>query len=154
MSIVNSYLLNLVRTNPMMSLHDTLESITLSPSSEPTLTEEPLWMELAAGISDLIGAGLKLCKASLVFLVALFWVMKTLVQTFSPLVIQGWWCVLDMVRAFMISRSMLEEESPGAVVDQVLPPKLPSPTASARSRTHSVPGSFSLRSPQRTPVRL
>ena len=159
MSILNSYLAKPC-TTPMLSLHE-MESVTLSTFSTPTNTEEPLWMELMAGISDLMGAGLKLLKASLVFLVALFWVLKALVQTFTPLVVQGWWCLFDMAKVFMISRSMLEreDETPVAVVDQLLPAKLepvssPSSTGPTRSKTHSVPGSFSLRSPQRSPVKL
>jgi len=175
MSVVNVYLKHIVRSPmPRMESLDesTLESIMLTTSSTATtITEEPepLWIELRAGTSDLIRAGLKVLKSLLVFSVALFWVLKALTQTFSPLVIQGLWRLLDLVKVLMFSGTHLEEEST-PVVDQVLPAKLSSPSSS-RTKTVSSPSSirstadvsetrkgdivsFSLRSPVRSPVRI
>jgi len=178
MSVVNVYLKHIVRSPmPRMESLDesTLESIMLTTSSTATtITEEPepLWIELMAGTSDLIRAGLKVLKSLLVFSVALFWVLKALTQTFSPLVIQGLWCLLDLVKVLVFSGTHLEEEST-PVVDQVLPAKLSSPSFSTSSRTKTVSSpssirstadvsetrkgdivSFSLRSPVRSPVRI
>jgi len=178
MSVVNVYLKHIVRSPmPRMESLDesTLESIMLTTSSTATtITEEPepLWIELMAGTSDLIRAGLKVLKSLLVFSVALFWVLKALTQTFSPLVIRGFWCLLDLVKVLVFSGTHLEEVTP--VVDQVLPAKLssPSPSPSSRTKTVSSPSSirsksadvpetrkgdivsFSLRSPARSPVRV
>jgi len=178
MSVVNVYLKHIVRSPmPRMESLDesTLESIMLTTSSTATtITKEPepLWIELMAGTSDLIRAGLKVLKSLLVFSVTLFWVLKALTQTFSPLVIQGLWRLLDLVKLLVFSGTHLEEEST-PVVDQVLPAKLssPSPSSSSRTKTVSSPSSirstadvsetrkadvvsFSLRSPVRSPVRI
>jgi len=176
MSVVNVYLKHIVRSPmPRMESLDesTLESIMLTTSSTATtITEEPepLWIELMAGTSDLIRAGLKVLKSLLVFFVALFWVLKALTQTFSPLVIKGLWCLLDLVKVLVFSGTHLEEDST-PVVDQVLPAKLSSPSSSSRTKTVSSPSSirstvdvletrkgdivsFSLRSPARSPVRI
>jgi len=175
MSVVNVYLKHIVRSPmPRMESLDesTLESIMLTTSSTTTtITEEPepLWIELRAGTSDLIRAGLKVLKSLLVFSVALFWVLKALTQTFSPLVIKGLWCLLDLVKVLVFSGTHLEEANT-PVVDQVLPAKLSSSSSSpSRTKTVSSPSSirsesvdvrkgdivsFSLRSPVRSPVRI
>lgn len=182
MSIVNVYVQNMVRMNSLDE--KTLESVTLSPDTASSIAEEPLWLELTSGINDLIKAGLKLVKALLVFFVALFWVLKALTQTFAPAVVQGWWCVLNLLKVFLIERNLLEREdvTPVPVVDQVLPAKLPTPakipsplvtklrspssssssrSPSSRSKTVSSPSStgsktvsFSVGRPERSPINI